>query len=519
MILEPKPLTSKEEEPHLCYEGRFISSRKVQIVTPPVGTVQGDSLVANQVVGSENENHPFATGELRIDNDGGHWLKLDDQYAFCGADSVKSSERRICGRIGKGSAAVLLVDCRNHTPWKSLLSLGGDPHLVLPGQCLIQKGQWFHRPRGRSGHVFSEFEENEPIEFDKVRFVLDGLSEFTGDAFSAVHKFSSFKDDPKMLVDLAEFAQHGFARQQSKTKTWNEPPPLKLRLKTQGGDIDFCIERKGGISKGSHRGWETFCTMEFPEMLPLEEIIKMIVMVKSFFDFLFQCSLALRSVWVYSSKQVITDVNFGDRLIYTDEEDDLTSVPVPVCWRLYFKWPEGFQEENRDSYYGIVKIGFGDFAENNKSLLGEYLSKFIDVLFHRSDETLADFINFWIHNTYITNQPLRTALSVHFPALEYFAQKKEIEKRAYTVKQWMKSLAEPLGGDYLKFAERFAKYRNKHAVHHDPDEDFPWSSEDEQQGYQRLRVLMRFHILNLLQPDHEELNKTLSEKIWTPSWR
>ena len=266
--------------------------------------------------------------------------------------------------------------------------------------------------------------------------------------------------------------------------------------------------------------------MEFPKMLPLKEIEMMVSGVKSFFDFLFQSSLALRKVWVYSSKQVITGVNFENYLIRTNEEVDLSSVSVPVCWQLYFPWE--IEEKNR-SHYWDTKIRFDDFVERGKNLLEEYLGKFIDVVVHRpdkeiSDQDLNDFIRYWIQCTHTNPQPLRSALSVHFPTLEYFAQKGGMETKR-NVKKWMKFLVKPLeddgdlkivfGKDFMEsFAEDLAWYRNKRGAHYDTSEDISWSSEDMQQAYNMLRVIMRFHFLNLLQPDHEEFNKKLAKKIW-----
>ena len=532
MTLEPKPPPRKDQEPRFRCDGKFFPlGNRMEIFTPPLTTgitearthvrMIGDDSIPKHFIG--DDSIPFAPGELSIFDDGGHWLKLDNHYQVDVHEIGDPSERRICGRIRNESATVLLVDCRD----QGLQKRWGRHHVVSSAYCLIQNGQWLQEQRH---YAFQEFGVSEPIEFDKVRFVLDGLSEFTGDAFSAVHKFSSFEDDPKTLVDLAEYAQHGFTNKQSKTNTWDKPAPLDLRLKTKEGDITFRIERLGRISEyPEKRGWETYCTLEFPKMLPLEEITKMMDGVKTFFDFLFQSSLALRKVWVYSSKQVITGVNFENYLIHTNEEVDLSSVSVPVCWELYFKWPEGFREENRNNHISGVKIKYDDFVENNKNLLGKYLGEFIDVVVHRSDEDLGDFIQYWIQCTYTNPQPLRSVLSVHFPTLEYFAQRKGIETRVWKegykkIKKWMKSLVKPLEDDDLKivfgkdfmesFAEDLAWYRNKHGAHHDTDEDLSWSSEDMQQKYDMLRVVIRFHFLNLLQPDHEELNKKLAKKTW-----
>lgn len=492
MVLEPKPPVREDEKPRFSYKGDFYPTK---MKGPAIGPVQffNSSLVDS------------ASGKLLIFDDGGVKLELDGYCEiWCHGNNKKYDLlRRIRGQISGGhvhSAVVLLVDCR------------GYGREISPTHCLIQTGQLSE---------FREFEDAEPIEFDKVRFVLDGVSEFTGSAF--VHKSSSFGDNPKVLVNLADYASHLFTCEQIETDEWHKPAPLDLMLRTRGGNIRFHIERQGRLSENrGGRGWETYCVMEFPKMLSIGEITKMIAGVKSFFDFLFQSSLALRHVWVYSSKQVLPRVDFSSHHIRTKEETDLSSVSVPVCWELYFKMPEGYREDNMRTCNHVVKIGFGDFAEGNKNLLGDYLGKFIDVLVRRDRrDRFADFINFWIHCTYTDSPPLQTALSVHFPALEYFAQKKGINTKAREIKveDWMKSLAEPLGDDCLKFAKDFADYRNKSAVHNDPDWNTPWSSEEKHQMYERLRVLMRFHILNLLQPDHEELNKTLAEKIWSSSWR
>lgn len=520
MTLEPKPPPREDQEPRLRYNGEFFpSGNRVKIITPPLRVAIERGMrpqkIGDDAGGGTEGAILSAPGELLIFDDGGFVLELTKGRYEVSVHEIEDddpSRRRISGRVGNGSSAVLLVNCKAHNPFP----WPGNKHWVLPAYCLIQNGQW-SQEQGKP--IFREFRESDPIEFDKVRFVMDGLSEFTGDAFSAVHKFSSFEDDPKTLVDLAEYAQHGFTNKQSKTNTWDKPAPLDLRLKTKEGDITFRIERLGQISEyPGKRGWETYCTMEFPKMLPLEEITKMMYGVKTFFDFLFQSSLALRKVWVYSSKQIIPGVNFQDRRIYTKEADDLSSVSVPVCWQLYFKWPETFREENQNNSISVVKIKFDDFAEDNKNLLEEYLGKFIDVVVHYSDKELGDFINFWVHCTYVRHQLLRVALSVHFPALEYFAQRRGMKTRR-DVKRWMKCLMKPLGDDYLKFAEDFAEYRNKNAVHHDTREEFLWSFEDKKQGYEKLRVVMRFHFLNLLQPAHEELNKKLAKKIWETAWQ
>lgn len=528
MILEPKPPPRKDLEPRFRCDGKFFPlGNRVEIFTPPISTgitgarthirMIGDDTIPKYFIG--DDTIPSAPGELLIFDDGGHWLKLDDHYQIDVHEIGDPSERRICGRIRNESAAVLLVGCRDQGSQKRW----GRHHLVSSDYCLIQKGQWLQEQRH---YAFREFGVSEPIVFDKVRFILDSLPEFTGSAF--VHKFPSIKESmPKALVDLVEWAQHGFTCEQTETNEWHKPDPLDLRLKTEDGNIRFHIERQGRLSEHpGNQGWETYCVMEFSKMLSLEEIVDMVDGVKSFFDFLFQSSLALRKVWVYSSKQVITGVNFENYLIRTNEEVDLSSVSVPVCWQLYFPWE--IEEKNR-SHYWDTKIRFDDFVERGKNLLEEYLGKFIDVVVHRpdkeiSDQDLNDFIRYWIQCTHTNPQPLRSALSVHFPTLEYFAQKGGMETKR-NVKKWMKFLVKPLeddgdlkivfGKDFMEsFAEDLAWYRNKRGAHYDTSEDISWSSEDMQQAYNMLRVIMRFHFLNLLQPDHEEFNKKLAKKIW-----
>lgn len=525
MILEPKPPSRKDEEPRFRYKGDFYPLGKhVTIVTPTptftVGTPKhlrmpgDDSLCFSE----DNTTEVPASGELQIFNDGGNWLELGDKYRIeTHPENGSSSERRICGHIENGSKAVLLVGCSSRggrDDWGAQFYW----HWVSSEYCLIQRGQWSHKQRYPEFQVFGECE---PVVFDKVRFVLDGLQEFTGSAFE--HKFSSI--DRKNQVDLVEWAQHGFTCEQTATKEWHKPDPLDLVLKTENGDVRFRIERQGRLNEYSvNRGWETYCVMEFPKMLSLNEINRMLQGVKAFFDFLFQTSLALRSVWVYNSKQVLTDVNLKGRNICPNKEVDLSSVSVPVCWQLYFNWGT-VPEDNRSSLNSSVKLGFDDFEENGKNLLGKYLGKFIDVVVHRSDEDLHDFITSWIAFTHLDSLPLRVALSIHFPALEYFAQKKGLETRTWKEKakkpkQWMRCLMEPLGDDYLEFAKKFAEYRNKYAVHHDVDyRESSWLLEEQKQGYEKLRVAMRFHFLNLLQPNHEELNKKLASQIWDTAWR
>ena len=518
MVLEPKPPPKQDEEPRFCDNGEFYPwGNRVDIVTP---RRQGLAVPTQEVI--KGVSVP-AIGKLYIYDNGRPALELDERLYQIDDDLIKTN---IMGRIVRYSdTPVLLVGCKENKPppgWSGLNwsvfhgRYYQEPNWAYPHYCLIQKSSL--PPEVCPPY---DFGEDEPIEFDKVEFVMDGLSEFTQGCFDS----SPFdvEDTPKPSVNIEDWAIHGYTRQHVDQQEWTEPPLLKVDLKTEMGNIVFCLTRKGrAVANSPTRSWETHCTMEFSKMLSLPEITKIMMGVKSFFDFLFQSSLALRKVWVYSSKQIIRDVDIAKHkfLICTDEKSDLSSVNIPVCWKLYWEWPKNFREENKNDNHSVVKIKFDDFADDAKNnLLGIYLGKFINVVVNDTDKELAEFIHFWTLCNYLSPQPLRSALSIHFPALEYFAQKKGIETRTRKVEKWMKPLMKPLGDDYIQFAKDFAMYRNKKAVHYDNREDFFWSSEDWQQGYEKLRVAMRFHLLNILQPDHEDLNKKLASKIWETAWR
>ena len=260
-------------------------------------------------------------------------------------------------------------------------------------------------------------------------------------------------------------------------------------------------------------------------MLSIEEITSMVEGVKCFFDFLFRSSFALRKVWVYSSKQIIRGANFTDSNI-CDEKEDLSSVDIPVCWQLY--WASDFQEDSQDKSYWSVKTGFGDFVEGNKNnLLGDYLGKFIDVLACGANEgqrdelqdrkVLRELILSWIFHTYLSpQQPVRNALSILFPIFEYFAQKERIKtkgKNRKTFQELMEHLLKNVGGD-TELAKILAKYRDNVVAHRDPDisvEEIESLHNQLAERYEELVVVVRFHFLKILQPDHEKFAKKL---VW-----
>ena len=519
--------------PHVSFEGQFLPLRDGLEFCHPDMDKEGRE--HKKVEGD-------VRGELLIYGDGLSVLVLDKRlyHTFFRVENG-GSDCDVVGKINNGASVVLLGECKDDWDWRTFFYPGRS---VLPAYCLVQDGQFCW---GQEKPLFCEFDKGDKVEFDKVRFVLDGMFEFGRKVFESPFKdvlnremdLGSFRYIDEPHVDMTDWAQHGFMLYHGgdSGEPWGEPSKIEVDVKTWLGDIVFKIECKGRWDSDSRRrDWETYCTLELPKMVSFEDVTKLVYGVKMFFDFMFQSALAVRAVWVYSSKQVIRGVDlrsypFGACPVRTlDKEIDLSCVNVPVCWRLYFQWPEGLKERSKDSSLLDVKIRYGDFEDRDgKNVLGEYLGGFLDCVVGCGEGDDGEFkrrLEFWLYSTYMTPH-LDFWLSVNFSTLGYFVrrmrmgkagggQKKKREKDVSKKVLGLGSLVEPLGASYKGFESKLLECARGDVVDvvgYDLCKKFPWMSKEKWEVACRGVVVMRYHFLDFLRPGKKKKGRKLNKKL------
>lgn len=148
MILKHQSAT-EENEPRLHYEGEFVAMESKK-------KISGDLLIYNNGM-------PL----LKVKNRPLYQVKADDCNKAIVWGGIKPYEDH---RGSIHTAVALIPDLHLHREYNSPSSY-----------CLIQRGILQSRP---TRFICWKFREDDPIEFDKVRFDMDGLHEFTKDAFS-----------------------------------------------------------------------------------------------------------------------------------------------------------------------------------------------------------------------------------------------------------------------------------------------------------------------------------------------
>ena len=197
--------------------------------------------------------------------------------------------------------------------------------------------------RGRVG-IYSS--PTDRVEFDKIRFCLDGVKGFALPDLQGVKKATP-------IYDKVESHQHGYAK---KLKIeWNEPEPLEFRTK----HFTFKIELKAwGWSKTIEP--KAYCVLEFSKPLPTEDCIKKIEAIKYFFGFLFDRRIGITDIYGYltghEQKLLVNDAynGKGERIKY------------PVYWNLFYEGDEWEEEYNEYPH-----TRYKNFNKGKKNLLGK----------------------------------------------------------------------------------------------------------------------------------------------------
>ena len=288
-------------------------------------------------------------GELTIKEDGSLLLELeglDYRGLLIIAERKIVKFSRIDGEL-KDRNYVMLLDCFfNKNEWHSgILKL-------YPKICLTQI-----QTRGEQGLSWYIFEPNDPVEFDKIRFCMDGIEGFALPDLQGIKKATP-------IYDRVAFHQHGYSK---KIKIeWNEPEPLEFKTK----HFTFKIELKAW-------GWsetiepKAYCVLEFSKPLPAEDCIKKVEAIKYFFGFLFDRRIGITNIYGYLTgheRELLVDDAYNDK----GERIAGEAINYPVCWDLYYEggeWEEEYNEYPHTRYQ--------DFDKDGGNLLGKYLESFV----------------------------------------------------------------------------------------------------------------------------------------------
>ena len=290
-------------------------------------------------------------GELTIKEDGFLLLELE------GLDSGRLSflaERktlnfsRIEGKTSDERSYIILLDCFfNKNEWHSRILK------LYPKICLTQRPS-----RGEQGLSWQTFKPTDLVEFDKIRFCLDGVEGFALPDLQGVKKATP-------VYDKVEVHQHGYAE---KFKIeWDEPEPLECKTK----HFTFKIELKAW-------GWSetiksrAYCVLEFSKSLPAKDCIKKIEAIKYFFGFLFDRRIGLTDIYGYltghEQKLLVDDAYNGKGERIAGEV-----IKYPVYWNLFY---EGDEWEEKYNEYPHTR--YKNFNKSKENLLGKYLESFVE---------------------------------------------------------------------------------------------------------------------------------------------
>ena len=185
-------------------------------------------------------------GELTIKEDGSLLLELeglDYRRLLIIAERKTLKFSRIYGEL-KDRNYVILLDCFfNKNEWhRGILKL-------YPKICLTQRSS-----RGEQGEGWYIFDPDDPVEFDKIRFCLDGVEVFALPDLQGIKK-------AKPIYDRVALHQHGYAK---KLKIeWDEPEPLKFKTK----HFTFKIELKARMEWSETIKPKAYCVLELFEAI------------------------------------------------------------------------------------------------------------------------------------------------------------------------------------------------------------------------------------------------------------
>ncbi len=425
-------------------------------------------------------------GELTIKEDGSLLLELEglgyERLFLLQRKILKFS--RIEGKTSDERSYIILLDCFfNKNEWHSRILK------LYPKICLTQRPS-----RGEQGLSWHIFKPTELVEFDKIRFCLDGVEGFALPDLQGVKKATP-------VYDKVELHQHGYAK---KLKIeWDEPEPLECKTK----HFTFKIELK---ARGSSKTIETkaYCVLEFSEPLPAEDCIKKVEAIKYFFGFLFDRRIGITDIYGYfaghETKLLVDDA-------YNEKGERIAGefIEYPVYWNLFYEGDE-WEEEYNDYPHTRYK----NFNKGGKNLLENYLESFIGKI-----ENDDDFQMFFIKYIY-RFLPARSVdwLKSVADDCEYLFYKhydslpkdKKPKWKKQSGEKWrqIRLLAKPLIGcifdndtECVNFGKEVKKYRNAKGVTHFEGEEIDFSNLDKLS--RKLTVIAKFHFLNLLYEDSD----------------
>lgn len=438
----------------------------------------------------QGNNKKGFRGELTIKKDGSLLLELEG-LGYGRLFSILQRRKilkfpRIDGETSYGQFYIILLDCYFGK------SLGGALKLD-PEICLIQRAS-----PGERGEGWYIFDSDDPVEFDKIRFCLDGVEVFALPDLEGVKK-------AKPIYDKVEVHQHGYAK--TLKIEWNEPKPLECKTK----HFTFKIELKAWGWSGTIEP-KAYCVLEFSEPLPAEDCRKKVEAIKYFFGFLFDRRIGITDIYGYlagQEKELLIDGAYNKK----GERIAGDVINYPVYWNLYYKGCEWERE-----YNDYPHTRYKNFNKGKENLLGKYLESFIKK--YETDEAFQIFFEKYIYR-FLPALPIDRWKSVaddceylfhkyndSLPENEKLKSKRK--NKNDVVEKWkqIRLLAKPLIGcifdndtECVDFGKEVKKYRNARGVTHFEGEEIDFSNLNKLS--RKLTVVTKFHFLNLLYENND----------------
>ncbi|MYD60047.1 MAG: hypothetical protein F4W91_03305 [Gemmatimonadetes bacterium] len=447
-------------------------------------------------------------GELTIKEDGSLLLELEG-LGYGRLFSILHRRKilkfpRIAGETSQGRYYIILLDCYFGK------SLGGNLKLY-PKICLIQSSS-----RGEQGEGWYIFGPDDPVEFDKIRFCMDGIEGFALPDLEGVKKATP-------IYDKIEFHQYGYAK---KLKIeWDEPEPLEFKTK----HFTFKIELKARMEWSGTIKPKAYCVLELSKPLPAKNCIKKVEAIKYFFGFLFDKRIGITNVYGYLTgheKELLIDDSYNEKRERISGE----VIKCPAYWNLFYEGDEWEEEYNEYPH-----TRYQNFKKDGESLLGKYLESFIEK--YETDEAFQIFFEKYIYR-FLPALAIDRLKSVaddceylfhkyndSLPEGERLKGGKNIKDKSGVVvwkkrpvEKWkqIRLLAKPLIGcifdndtDCVDFGKEVKKYRNARGVTHFDGEEIDFSNLNKLS--RKLTVIAKFHFLNLLHQD-DELNRKFAKE-------
>ena len=448
------------------------------------------------------DNEKGFRGQLTIKEDGSLLLELEGLKTnrlyniFFQRGTVKFP--RIDGKTSDGRYYIILLDC---------FFWGDEWHLgalkLYPKICLTQRSSQGERGK-KSWYIFGP---NKPVEFDKIRFCLDGIEEFVLPDLKGI-------EEAKPIYDDFECHQHGYAK---KLKIeWNEPEPLEFKAK----NFTFKIELKASGSGWSKTiGPKAYCVLEFPKPLSIEDWEKKVEAVKYFFGFLFDSRIGITNIYGYLTGQEIEILKEGERISGEVRK-------YPVYWNLYYE-----NSEWEDEYKGYPAIRYQNFDKEGENQFGKYLESFINK-FENDDDFELYFLKYvWrFFPSLFVDRFKSVADDCEYLFVKYnqslpHGDRLQSKDKIRDPDKWkqIRLLAKPLEGCIFKndnecvdFGKEIKKHRNANGITHYKEGGEKINFSKLNLLSRKLTVIAKFHFLNLLYKDSDLNCKLIKES--KPYW-